>query len=355
MPFHRLPLPDGPVLGIETSCDDTAAAVFDRGRVLSSVVSSQAEHLPFDGVVPELASRAHVRLIGPVVRQALAEAEITWGDLAGVAATHAPGLIGSLLVGLTFAKGAAAARGLPFVGVNHLEAHLLSVLLSRPEIGPPLVGLLASGGHTEIVEAREWFRYTILGSTRDDAAGEAFDKTAILLGLGYPGGPQIDRAARDGDPAAVAFPRARLGGSLDFSFSGLKTAVRNHVARCGGPEALDPGARADVAASFQEAVVEILAEKTLRAAEEAGVRTVLLAGGVAANRSLRERLEAACRDRGWTFAVPELRYCGDNGAMVALAGALRLARGERSSWELPAVPTLLQTSFGSKDFQSSDR
>jgi len=348
MPTEKLLFPPGPVLGIETSCDDTAAAVVDGGRVLASVVSSQAEHLPFDGVVPELASRAHVRLIGPVVREALAGAGLGWEDLAGVAATHAPGLIGSLLVGLTYAKAAAAARGLPFVGVNHLEAHLLSVLLTRDDVRPPLVGLLASGGHTEIVEAREWFRYRILGSTRDDAAGEAFDKTAILLGLGFPGGPAIDRAARDGDPAAIPFPRAWLGpDSLDFSFSGLKTAVRNFVAAEGGPEAMPPARTADVAASFQEAVVEVLATKTLLAAERAGVSTVVLAGGVAANRALRSRLEAACADRGWSFAVPELRYCGDNGAMVALAGALRLARGERSNWDLPAVPTLLQTSFGS--------
>ncbi len=342
-----LPVPPGPVLGIESSCDDTAAAVFDRGRVLSSVVSSQAEHLPFQGVVPELASRAHVRLVGPVVREALDEAEVDWPDLAGIAATHAPGLIGSLLVGLTFAKAAAAVRGIPFIGVNHLEAHLLSPLLTRPEIEPPLVALLASGGHTELVEARRWHRYSILGSTRDDAAGEAFDKVAILLGLGYPGGPVIDRMARDGDPRAVPLPRAWLDpGSLEFSFSGLKTAVRNAVAARGGPEALDDRARANLAASFQEAVVEVMAAKTVRAAERARVATVVLAGGVAANRSLRERLAGACAARGWDFAVPEMRYCGDNGAMVALAGALRLARGERSELDLSAVPTLLQTSFG---------
>ncbi len=341
-------LPEGPVLGIETSCDDTAAAVLLGRRVLSCVVSSQAEHLPFEGVVPELASRAHVRLIDPVVRQALGEANMEWRDIAGIAATHAPGLIGSLLVGLTFAKTAAAARGIPFIGVNHLEAHLVSVLLSEPGIEPPLVGLLASGGHTEIVEAREWHRYRILGSTRDDAAGEAFDKVAILLRLGYPGGPAIDRLARHGNPRAVAFPRARLEpDSLDFSFSGLKTAVRNHVKARGAAESLPEAERADVAASFQEAVVEVLAEKLLRAAEQARVSTVVLAGGVAANRALRERLGGACAAKGWAFAVPELRYCGDNGAMVALAGAMRLARGETSAWDLPAVPTLLQTTFGS--------
>jgi N6-L-threonylcarbamoyladenine synthase len=345
-----LPLAKGPVLGIETSCDDTAAAVVasrdGSPAVLSSVVSSQPDHLPFDGVVPEIASRAHVRLLGPAVERALEEAGVAWSDLAGVAATHAPGLIGSLLVGLTFAKAAASVRGLPFVGVNHLEAHLLSPLLTRPELRPPLVALLASGGHTEFVHAVDWHRYRLLGSTRDDAAGEAFDKVAILLGLGFPGGPAIDRLARGGDPGAVAFPRAWLErGSLDVSFSGLKTAVRLHVQSRGGPEALSEQDRADVAASFQEAVVEVLAAKTLRAAGDTGVETVVLAGGVAANRTLRSRLEEACRERGWVFAVPELRYCGDNGAMVALAGSMRLARGEVSPASLPALATLTEAPF----------
>jgi N6-L-threonylcarbamoyladenine synthase len=340
--------PHGPVLGIETSCDDTAAAVVDQGRVLASVVSTQMDHGPYAGVVPELASRAHARLIGPVVRQALDRAGVDWEDLQGIAATHAPGLIGSLLVGLTFAKGAALARGLPFVGVNHLEAHLMSVCLEHPEIEPPLVALLASGGHSEIVKAEAWHRYSILGSTRDDAAGEAFDKVAVLLGLGFPGGPVIDRLAAEGNPEAVAFPRAWLEpDSLDVSFSGLKTAVRNHVRGRGGADALDAGEKADIAASFQEAVVEVLAAKTLRAAVAAGVHTLVVAGGVAANRSLRARLEAAAGERGWAFAVPSLAYCGDNAAMVAWAGALRLARGERSPWSLPAVPTLTATDFGS--------
>ncbi len=337
----------GPVLGIETSCDDTAAAVVDGTTVLASIVASQEEHLPYAGVVPELASRAHVRLIEGVVAKALQTAGISWDGLAGIAATHAPGLIGSLLVGLTYAKAAAAARDLPFIGVNHLEAHLLSVLLSNKEVAPPLVALLASGGHTEFVHAPAWHRYEILGSTRDDAAGEAFDKTAILLDLGYPGGPAIDRLAKVGNPRAIDFPRAWLAkDSLDVSFSGLKTAVKRYVAEQGGVEALSDARRADVAASFQEAVVEVLTTKTLRAADRAGASTVLLAGGVAANRVLRERLAEACAARGWVFAVPELRYCGDNGAMVALAGAMRLARGESSPWELAAVPTLLQTTFG---------
>jgi tRNA N6-adenosine threonylcarbamoyltransferase len=343
----QLPFFIGPVLGIETSCDDTAAAVVHEGRVLSSIVSSQMEHLPYQGVVPELASRAHVRLIGPVVQDALREGGVRWSDIRGVAATHAPGLLGSLLVGLTYAKAAAASRSLPFVGVNHLEAHLLSVLIEAPDLEPPLVALLASGGHSEIVECREWHRYTILGSTRDDAAGEAFDKVAILLGMGFPGGPEIDRAARRGKADAIPFPRAWLEpDSLDFSFSGLKTAVRNAVRSRGGPEALDDAARSDVAASFQEAVTEVLAEKTLRAAERSRVSTLVLAGGVAANSALRTRLETSCAKRGWRFAVPPLRYCGDNGAMVAFAGSLRLGRGERSPWTLAAVPTLLESRFG---------
>ena len=337
----------GPVLGIETSCDDTAAAVVSDGRVLSSVVSSQMEHRPFQGVVPELASRAHVRLLSPVVAEAFEKAGLTWNDIRAVAATHAPGLLGSLLVGLTYAKAAAAARDLPFVGVNHLEAHLLSVLIEHPEITTPLVALLASGGHSEIVECRRWHEYTIRGSTRDDAAGEAFDKVAILLGLGFPGGPEIDRAARQGSATAFSFPRAWLEPeSLDFSFSGLKTAVRHAVRDVGGVEALDATTRNDIAASFQEAVVDVLATKTLRAAERSGVSTVILAGGVAANSQLRMRLETGCRARGWAFAVPPLRYCGDNGAMVAFAGSLRLARGERSPWVLSAIPTLLESRFG---------
>ena len=334
-------------MGIETSCDDTAAAVFHDGHVLSSVVASQTDHLPYEGVVPELASRAHVKLIAPVVKKALADAGLDWDDLDGVAATHAPGLIGSLLVGLTFAKASASARGIPFVGINHLEAHLLSVLISAPEIQPPLVGLLASGGHTALARAPTWHHYEILGSTRDDAAGEAFDKTAILLGLGFPGGPAIDRRAREGDPTAITFPRAWLGDTLDFSFSGLKTAVRNHVAGLGGLPNLAPGDVNNIAASFQEAVVDVLSQKTLAAADQAGVGTVILAGGVAANRNLRNRLAEACTARGWVFATPELAYCGDNGAMVAVAGSMRLALGEQSPWSLAAVPTLTQTSFGS--------
>ena len=268
-------LPEGPILGIETSCDDTAAAVLLGRRVLSSVVASQAEHLPFEGVVPELASRAHVRLIEPVVRQALREANVEWQDLDGVAATYAPGLIGSLVGRAHLRQGGGRCprhpvhRGEPPGGAPGLGA------AERTGDPPPLVGLLASGGHTEIVQAREWHRYTILGSTRDDAAGEAFDKVAILLGLGYPGGPAIDKLARGGDPRAVAFPRAWLeADSLDFSFSGLKTAVRNHVKGAGGAEGLADEARADVAASFQAAVVDVLATKLVRAAERAGVSTV---------------------------------------------------------------------------------
>ena len=335
-----------PVLGIETSCDDTAAAIVAGGKVLSSVVARQEEHLPFDGVVPELASRAHVRLIGPVVKKTLADAGLDWGDLAGIGATHAPGLIGSLLVGLTFAKAAAAARGLPFVGVNHLEAHIVSPLISNPEIEPPFVALLASGGHTEIVHARAWHDYHIMGSTRDDAAGEAFDKVAVLLGEGYPGGPVVDRLAGHGDPKTIPFPRAWLGkDSLELSFSGLKTAVRNEVQRRGGTEAISDQEKADIAAGFQESVVEVLCSKTFHAARTAGVQTVILAGGVAANRVLRSTFDRAADDAGMTLAVPELRWCGDNGAMVALSASMHLALGETSSLDLPAVAALAATDF----------
>ena len=334
---------DGPVLGIETSCDETAAAVFDGGRLRSNIVARHQEHEIYGGIVPELASRAHAVLMRPTVDRALDAAGLTVDDLAGVAATHAPGLIGSLLVGLTFAKGLAAARNLPFIGVNHMEAHLVSVLLTHPEAEPPLVALLVSGGHTEIVHVPEWHRYRILGSTRDDAAGEAFDKTAVLLGEGYPGGPHIDRLAALGDSQAFAFPRAWLEpGSLDFSFSGLKTAVRLAVAE---QSPLTDAVKADVAASFQAAVVEVLVGKLERAAKNLDVGSVVVAGGVAANRDLRRELQAAAERRQWATWAPELRFCGDNAAMVALAGSMRLARGERSGWDLPAWPTLEQSGF----------
>ncbi|MDM7926180.1 MAG: tRNA (adenosine(37)-N6)-threonylcarbamoyltransferase complex transferase subunit TsaD [bacterium] len=327
------------VLGIETSCDDTGSAVVDGSRLLSNVVSTQMVHRNFGGVVPELASRAHARLILPVIRQALAEAGIAKGSLDGIAATCGPGLAGSLLVGLSAAKAMALTLGLPFVGVNHLEGHLYANFLAHPGLEPPLVTLIVSGGHTQLVLVRPGFRYEVLGRTRDDAAGEAFDKVAKLLGLGFPGGPAIEAVAETGDPAAVRFPRAFLGGdSLDFSFSGVKTAVLNHVRTIGREET----ARTlpDIAAGFQRAVVDVLVQKTLSAAERAGVRSVCLAGGVALNRSLRQRLAERAEPLGLAVYSPPPRLCSDNAGMIAAAGHSRLSAGITSPLTLAPAPSL---------------
>src|SRR5438094_327199 len=278
------------VLGIETSCDETAAAVVANGSdVLSSVVSSQIDlHARFGGVVPELASRAHVQLLAPVVAEVLVESGVDGSALDAVAATIGPGLVGSLLVGISAAKAFALAWGVPFVGVNHLEAHLFAAFLEEPDLEPPLVVLLVSGGHTQLVALVDHGRYRLLGSTVDDAAGEAFDKVARFLGLGYPGGPAIDRVAIEGDPAAITFPRPMLDEGYDFSFSGLKTAVVNHVRANPDVEV------EDVAASFQQAVVDVLVAKARRASADVGANGLVLAGGVAANSLLRERMLDAC-------------------------------------------------------------
>jgi len=308
------------ILGIETSCDETAAAVVvDGEQVLSSVVSSQVDlHARYGGVVPEIASRAHVDLLTPVVAQALVEAGLPDGGVDAVAATVGPGLIGSLLVGISAAKALALVWDVPFVGVNHLEAHLYAGFLEDPAIELPIVVLLASGGHTLLVHMEDHGRYRLLGQTVDDAAGEAFDKVARFLGLGYPGGPAIDRIAMSGDPTAIPFPRAMLDEGYDFSFSGLKTAVVNHVRR--HPDASTP----DVAASFQEAVVDVLVTKARRAAAEVGAKGMCLGGGVAANSVLRERFLDACAvDERHAF-VPSRSMCTDNAAMVAAAGWWRL-------------------------------
>ena len=308
------------ILGIETSCDETAAAVVvDAQTVLSSVVSSQVDlHARYGGVVPEIASRAHVELLTPVVAQALVEAGLPDGGVDAVAATVGPGLIGSLLVGVTAAKALALVWDVPFVGVNHLEAHLYAGFLEDPSLELPVVVLLVSGGHTMLVHMEDHGRYRLLGSTIDDAAGEAFDKVARYLGLGYPGGPAIDRIAMEGDARAIAFPRPMLDEGYDFSFSGLKTAVVNHVRR--HPEV----GTADVAASFQEAVVDVLVTKARRAAEEVGAKGLALGGGVAANSLLRERFLDACAQKGLHAFVPSRAMCTDNAAMVAAAGWWRL-------------------------------
>jgi N6-L-threonylcarbamoyladenine synthase len=315
-------LPNRLTLGIETSCDDTSIAVL-RGEtdLLSTIVSSQVErHAEYGGVVPELASRAHLENLVPVFDRALAEAEVTAEEIDLIGVTHAPGLLGALLVGGTFAQGLAMALRLPIVPVHHLEAHIVANLLEHPELELPVVALVVSGGHTLLVHVEEWKRYEVLGQTRDDAAGEAFDKAAKLLGLGFPGGPLIEREARAGDPGAIPLPRPMINSEdYDMSFSGLKTALLYRV------EALDPeivlARRADLCASFQAAVVDVLVEKTGRAARALGVPTVLLAGGVACNNALRE----AARDRlGDKVKVlwPQPIHCTDNGAMIARTAVL---------------------------------
>jgi N6-L-threonylcarbamoyladenine synthase len=323
------------VLGIETSCDETAAAVVDEGRtVRSSVVSSQIDlHARYGGVVPELAGRAHIELFTQVVAEALETAGVQ-GAPEAVAATYGPGLVGSLLVGLSGAKALAMAWDVPFVGVNHLEAHLFAPLLEEPDLGWPLVVLLVSGGHTVLVEMRGPGRYRLLGQTLDDAAGEAYDKVARYLGLGYPGGPAIDRVAADGDPAAFAFPRALLDDGYDFSFSGLKTSVVRTVDR--HPEAVTE----DVAASFQQAVVDVLVAKARRAAVAFGAKGLCLAGGVAANSLLRRRVAEAGEELGIPTYLPSRAMCTDNAAMVAAAGWWRLGHDGPSPLSLAADPNL---------------
>ncbi len=309
------------VLGIESSCDDTACAVVGPTGVLSDVVHSQAVHTQYGGVVPEVASRAHAEKIVVTARAALERAGVDQPD--AVAATAGPGLIGAVLVGLCFGKGLAAGWGVPFVGVNHLEAHLLSPLLEPEAPAFPFLALVVSGGHTTLYAAKDVGDYAVVAETVDDAAGEAFDKVARLLGLGYPGGPAIEALAKDGDPTKVALPRPRAPRPLDMSFSGLKTAVR----------AASEGARpADVAASFQEAVCDVLCDRIVRAVEQTGIERVALAGGVAANARLRERVGSL----GLRTTIPPRSRCTDNGAMIAAAGRLRLARGEASPFDLTA-------------------
>ena len=324
------------VLAIETSCDETAAAVVDEGRtVRSSVVSSQVDlHARFGGVVPELAGRAHVDLLTPVVAEAMSQAGVAGSDLDAVAATIGPGLIGSLLVGVSAAKAYSLAWGIPFVGVNHLEGHLHAAFLEDPDLALPAVVLLVSGGHTMLIHMVAGGRYRLLGQTIDDAAGEAFDKVARFLGLGYPGGPAIDRLSAQGSPSAVAFPRGLRGEGYDFSFSGLKTSVINHVRK-------NPGvATADVAASFQEAVVDVLVEKTARAAADVGARSVCIGGGVAANSALRDRIVSAAAAAGLAAFVPSRAMCTDNAAMVGATAWYRLGLDGPTPLDAPANPNL---------------
>jgi N6-L-threonylcarbamoyladenine synthase len=324
------------VLGIETSCDETAAALVMGGRdVLSSVVSSQVDlHAAFGGVVPEIASRAHLELLNPVVAEAIVEAGVGESRIDAVACTVGPGLIGALLVGVSAAKALALTWGVPLIAVNHLEAHLYAAFLDEPELEPPLVVLLVSGGHTMLVEMADHGTYRLLGQTIDDAAGEAFDKVARFLGLGYPGGPAIDRVAVRGDPEAVTFPRALLHDGLDFSFSGLKTAVVNHVRA-------HPDVRTeDVAASFQQAVVDVLVAKALRAARDVGAMGLVLGGGVAANSLLRMQLLEASEKEGLRCLLPSAAMCTDNAAMIAATGWYRLRSDGPTGLDIGAYPNL---------------
>lgn len=338
----------GPVLGIETSCDETSAGIVQDGEIRGHVVASQDAHIAFGGVVPEIAARAHIRQLDPVVRAALEDAGLAADELAGVGVTTGPGLIGCLLVGVSWAKAVAFGLGLPLVGVHHMEAHLFANSLESPDAKPPFVALLVSGGHTLLLWVPEWGRYALLGQTRDDAAGEAFDKVARRLGLPYPGGPEIQRAAVRGEAGRYVLPRPMLKSSsgpgdaawFDFSFSGLKTAAALLAAEIeeAGEGELERS-RPDLAAEFQEAVVDVLVAKTLRATELTGCRRVILGGGVACNGRLRERMAAALEPDGEMFA-PTPRLATDNGAMVARVAEHRLASGERSDLDLTADPSL---------------
>ena len=329
------------ILAIETSCDETAAAVVHNGReVLSNIISSQIDlHKLYGGVVPEIASRKHIEKINQVIEEALKEAETTLDDIDAVAVTYGPGLVGALLVGVAEAKAIAYARKLPLVGVHHIEGHISATYIERPDLEPPFLCLVASGGHTHLVRVREYGEYEILGRTRDDAAGEAYDKVARAIGLGYPGGPKIDRLAKEGNPDAVHFPKAHIeGAEYDFSFSGLKSAVLNYINGCKMKgENYDP---ADIAASFQKAVVDVLVENSMKAAENLGIYKFAIAGGVASNTALRAAMKNACEEREIRFFYPSPVYCTDNAAMIGAAGYYEFLAGTRHGWDLNAVPNL---------------
>ena len=331
------PSRSGTILGIETSCDETSAAILRNGELASVVVSSQFFHERFGGVVPELASRAHVRSILPIMREALAQAGINRDAVNGVAVTFAPGLMGSLLVGLNFAKGLSLGLDIPLIGIHHIEAHIFSALLEEEKPQLPFVALVVSGGHTLLLLVRDVGSYEFLGETLDDAAGEAFDKVGKLLGLGYPAGPEIDRLARKGNPNYVKFPRAMLNeANYDFSFSGIKTSVMHWLKK----HSTDGFELSDLAASFQRAIVDVLVAKTIRAAEEHEITEIVCAGGVSANSELRERFRAECSRRGMRFFVPRPLFSTDNAAMIAMLGALKLERGIVNDLSLTALPRL---------------
>lgn len=329
------------ILAIESSCDETAASVVKNGReVLSNVISSQiALHTLYGGVVPEIASRKHIEKINQVIESALAEADVTLEEITAIAVTYGPGLVGALLVGVAEAKALAYAAKKPLVGVHHIEGHVSANFIENPDLEPPFVCLIVSGGHTHLVIVKDYGEFEIIGHTRDDAAGEAFDKVARAVGLGYPGGPKVDKAAREGNPHAIEFPRAKVGDNpYDFSFSGLKSAVLNYInhAKMTGEEICVP----DLAASFQNAVVESLVSRAIMAAKEYGYDKLAIAGGVASNSALREGMKAACEKGGIRFYHPSPIYCTDNAAMIGAAAYYEYQKGARSGWDLNAVPNL---------------
>lgn len=329
------------ILGIETSCDETAAAVVENGRnVLSNVVYSQIDiHKKFGGVVPEIASRNHLEKISQVIDEALEQAKICFEDLDALSVTYGPGLVGALLVGVSTAKALAFSLKKPLIPVNHIEGHICSNFIAHKELSPPFVCLIASGGHTHLVYVKDYGDYKILGRTRDDAAGEAYDKVARTLGLGYPGGPLLDALAKEGNPQAIQFPRTYLEkGSLDFSFSGLKSAVLNQInqMKMKGEKIVAP----DIAASFQEAVVDVLADKVMSAVQLTGTKKIVLAGGVAANSALRLRVTENTKKHNISFFCPPLELCTDNGAMIGSAGYFGFIRNKRADMKLNAVPGL---------------
>lgn len=328
------------IMAIESSCDETACAIIKNGHeICANVVSTQIKiHEKFGGVVPEVASRKHLEYIDIVIEEALSESGYTFDELDAVAVTMGPGLIGALLVGLSTAKGLAYAINKPLIGVHHIEGHIYANFLAHQDITLPCICLVVSGGHTNIVKISEHGSYQILGQTVDDAAGEAYDKVARAIGLGYPGGPKIDKLAKEGNPKAIQFPRAKLDQPLNFSFSGLKSAVLNYLNQAEmKQEAIN---RADVAASFQDSVVDVLCDHTMKAMEETGITTLLLAGGVSANSRLRERIDELCEKNGYKLYYPPLSLCTDNAAMIGAAAAYKYARNEFSGYKLNAVAQL---------------
>ena len=329
------------MLAIESSCDETAAAVVKNGRyVMSNIISSQIElHTVYGGVVPEIASRKHIEKINQVIEEALCEAHAALDGITAIAVTYGPGLVGALLVGVSAAKAISFATGKPLIGVHHIEGHISANFISDKSLEPPFACLVASGGHTHLAAVKDYGEYEILGCTRDDAAGEAFDKVARAIGLGYPGGPKIDKLSKEGNPDAINFPRAKVyGASYDFSFSGLKSAVLNYLNSC-EMKGIEIN-RADVAASFQKAVIDVLVEHSLRAVEECGFSKFAIAGGVASNSSLRAAFETECAKRKIGFYCPPPLLCTDNAAMIGAAAYYEYIKGRRSGYDLNAVPSL---------------